>query len=446
MKSSADAEELLVHRFHPLPGERAGVLDRLLADLAEHRIDGRVVLVGRLALHHAARAELLPEIRVLRIVGVFRLFLGVEVIEIAEELVEAVHRRQVLVAVAEVVLAELAGGVAEVLQELRDRRVLGLEAERGAGHADLGEAGADRRLAGDEGGAAGGAALLAVEVGEHRAFLGDAVDVGRAIAHDAVVVAADVEPADVVGHDEQDVRLVGLRHIKAPLLSLARCYLHQQSEGVGDVHGVMAISVVSTDRCAEAPSTEGHIEDDRQDEDHANRLQSCCKQPAALVGMREDGPQVGWLAGPRVRKTVTDRKQHRHRRLQAQAKREGLVVADEIRPDASQHIAHEAMARTNLIDPRPYLVRRTLHGVHVNGQLLSDGDAAVMSLVTTLSHSQLTKPLFGLLHPLHVSRATDKQQPRKDFLDEGAGLRKGERRSLRVAASVRAGERHTRRR
>ena len=121
MKSSADREELLVHRLHPLPRQRAGVLDRLLADLAEHRIDGRVVLVGRLALHHAARAELLPEIRVLRIVRVFRLFLGVEVIEVAEELIEAVHRRQVLVAVAEVVLAELAGGIAEILEELRDR-------------------------------------------------------------------------------------------------------------------------------------------------------------------------------------------------------------------------------------------------------------------------------------------------------------------------------------
>ena len=92
-----------------------------LPTLPNCRIDGRVVLVGRLALQHAARAELLPEIRVLRIVGVFRLFLGVEVVEVAEELVEAVHGRQVLVAVAEMVLAELAGGVAEVLEELRDR-------------------------------------------------------------------------------------------------------------------------------------------------------------------------------------------------------------------------------------------------------------------------------------------------------------------------------------
>ena len=117
-------QELLVHRLHPLPGERTGVLDSLLADLAEHRIDGRIVLVGRFALEDAARPELLSEIRVLRVVGVFGLFLGVQVIQIAEELIEAMHRRQVLVAIAEVVLAELAGGVTEVLEDLCDRRVL----------------------------------------------------------------------------------------------------------------------------------------------------------------------------------------------------------------------------------------------------------------------------------------------------------------------------------
>ncbi|HEU4899330.1 MAG TPA: hypothetical protein VFX88_17465, partial [Actinomycetota bacterium] len=41
-----------------------------------------------------------------------------------------VHRGQELVAVAEVVLPELPGGVAERLQQLGDGRVLGLEADR----------------------------------------------------------------------------------------------------------------------------------------------------------------------------------------------------------------------------------------------------------------------------------------------------------------------------
>ena len=40
------------------------------------------------------------------------------------------------------------------------------------------------------------------------------------------------------------------------------------------------------------------------------------------------------------------------------------------------------------------------------------------------------KSLFGLLHPPHVLRAADKQQPGEDLLYEGAGLRKREPRSF----------------
>ena len=73
---------------------------------------------------------------------------------------------------------------------------------------DLGEAGANRRLSGDESSAASGAALLAIPVSKNGAFLADPVDVGRAIAHNAHVVGADIEPTDVVAHDKQDVRLL----------------------------------------------------------------------------------------------------------------------------------------------------------------------------------------------------------------------------------------------
>ena len=108
------------------------------------------------------------------------------------------------------VLAELAGDVALRPEQRGDRRVGGRHALGRAWQADLGEAGADRRLAGDEGGAAGGAALLAVPVGEHRALVGDAVDVGRLVAHHPAVVRADVESADVVAPDDEDVRLLRL--------------------------------------------------------------------------------------------------------------------------------------------------------------------------------------------------------------------------------------------
>ena len=103
------AEKLLIDRLHALPGERSGVLDCLLADLAELFVDRQIVLVCGLAFQHAARPKSLSELRVFRVVLVLGFLFGVQMIEIAEEFVESVNRGQMLVAVAKVILAELAG-------------------------------------------------------------------------------------------------------------------------------------------------------------------------------------------------------------------------------------------------------------------------------------------------------------------------------------------------
>ena len=88
-----------------------------------------------------------------------------------------------------------------------------LQADVRAGHTHLGQAGAQRVLPGDEGGAAGGAALLAVVVGEADALARESVDVGRLVAHHPLVVRADVPVADVVAPQDEDVRLaVGHAH------------------------------------------------------------------------------------------------------------------------------------------------------------------------------------------------------------------------------------------
>jgi hypothetical protein len=79
---------------------------------------------------------------------------------------------------------------------------------------DLGETGSDWRLPGDECGAAGCAALLPVPVSKDRAFFGEAVNVRRLVAHHAHVVGADIELADVVSPDDEDVGLLGLRICK----------------------------------------------------------------------------------------------------------------------------------------------------------------------------------------------------------------------------------------
>ena len=103
------------------------------------------------------------------------------------------------------VLAELAGGVAEVEQELGQRRRAGLQEGRAAGQLRRDHAGAQRRHAGEEGGAPGRAALLGVIGHELRTFIADAVDVRRFADHQTLMVDARLHPADVVAHDEHDV-------------------------------------------------------------------------------------------------------------------------------------------------------------------------------------------------------------------------------------------------
>src|SRR5262249_54135360 len=126
----------------------------------------------------------------------------VQVIEVAEELVETVRGGQELVPIAQVILAELAADVAERLQHVGDRRVLRLKPEIGTGEAYFRQAGPDRRLASNECRTAGGAALLPVPVCEVATLLRNPVDVRGAIPHDPVVVHADVEPPDVVPPDD----------------------------------------------------------------------------------------------------------------------------------------------------------------------------------------------------------------------------------------------------
>ncbi len=136
------------------------------------------------------------------------LFLGVQVVEVAEELVEAVIGRQVLVEITEMILAVLGGHITVVLEQSGNRRVFLRQALLGARQADFQEARAKRALPRDKGRTSGGATLLAIPVGEQRAFAGDAVNVGCLVSHHAAVVGAGVHPADVITPDDEDIRLV----------------------------------------------------------------------------------------------------------------------------------------------------------------------------------------------------------------------------------------------
>ena len=185
--------------------QRPFVDDALLTDLAPTRHHRLVVVVGGPAVHQIARPILRVEARLPREGVPVGIRHRVQVIQIPEELIEAVQGRQELVEIAEVVLAELPGGVALRLQRGGNRAGLSRHTDIGAGLANGSKTRAQRDLAGDEGSAARRATGLGIVVREQHALAGQLVEVGGLARHHAPVVGADVEPADIVAHDEENV-------------------------------------------------------------------------------------------------------------------------------------------------------------------------------------------------------------------------------------------------
>src|SRR5690606_9193446 len=192
-------DELVVTGLHPFTRQRPRVLDPLLADLPPARLLGGVLLVGCPTVEDAARPEALAklgELLGIRVVGIFGLLLGVQVVEVAEELVEPMAARQVLVAVTEVVLAKLTRRVAKRLEELGDGRILVLKPQPRARHTDLGQARAEPGLPRDKGRTSRRAALLTVCIREAHPFCSDSVDVGRAISHHPAAITGKIPDPD----------------------------------------------------------------------------------------------------------------------------------------------------------------------------------------------------------------------------------------------------------
>src|SRR5215475_9585537 len=132
-------------------------------------------------------------------------------------------RWQVLVPVTEVILAELASGIAERFEQFGNSGIFGTHARRGAWQADLTQTRAEDALAHNEHRAAGGTALLGIVVGENHALVSDAVDVRGAVSHHALRIGADVRLADVITPDDENIRLPRSLFCHWALLRIGSC-------------------------------------------------------------------------------------------------------------------------------------------------------------------------------------------------------------------------------
>jgi len=128
------------------------------------------------------------------------------VIQVAKEFVEAVNRGKVFVQIPEMVFAKLPCGVPDSFQNGGQCASLRWNPDIGAGLADRGETSAERNFTGDEISATRRATRLGIIVREPHALAREPIQVRCFAGHDTLVVGADVEPAYVIAHDEQDIR------------------------------------------------------------------------------------------------------------------------------------------------------------------------------------------------------------------------------------------------
>jgi len=172
-----------INGFHAFLGEGARVLDLLPS------------LTVRQTVHHASGAEPLLEFRIFWIIGIFRLFFSIQVVEVTEELIETMHRRQILILIPKMVFTKLAGSIPQRFQQFRDGRVFIGHTNISTWHPHLGKPCTYRVLAGDKSRSSGCTALLG---SKGYSFISDPIYIRRPEPHLTAAVIADVPPADII--------------------------------------------------------------------------------------------------------------------------------------------------------------------------------------------------------------------------------------------------------
>src|SRR6478609_8294621 len=130
--------------------EWALICDLLFANTAPARVFRRIINVGRNAADDVARTEHRAELLVLGVLRIVGFFQRIKVVEDSVELVKTVDCGQILIAIPQVILANLRGRVAERLENLRDCWIGILQALLSGWQTDFQQPRAEWSLPGDE--------------------------------------------------------------------------------------------------------------------------------------------------------------------------------------------------------------------------------------------------------------------------------------------------------
>ena len=128
------SDDLIIERLHSLRGQRAFIL--------------RWTVGG--TRNHSARIKLLTKLGISRAIRVFQIFVAIQMVKIAEILVETVTVRQVFFKIAQVVLAILGGGIALGLEDFGESNVFLLQPGRRTWRADGCQTGTNGKLSGQK--------------------------------------------------------------------------------------------------------------------------------------------------------------------------------------------------------------------------------------------------------------------------------------------------------
>src|SRR6185503_15815701 len=204
--------KLIITSFHPLLCERSSILDFLFADTTIPLIDRGIIGVGGPAMENAARCEFFVEFGEIffgRPIWEFRFLFGIQVIEIAEEFMKPVNRRQVFVSISQMIFAELSSGVSQRLQKFRYGCILAFDTNSRPRNADFGETGSKAALSRNERRSTCRAALFPIGIRKQHSFIGQSVYIGCPVAHHAMTVTTEILNTDIVTPDNQNVWLFG---------------------------------------------------------------------------------------------------------------------------------------------------------------------------------------------------------------------------------------------